>query len=200
MKLTKRQTEVLNFIQSFIEKNGFPPTRTEIAKALGFKSPNAAEDHIKALAKKGAVILSPGASRGIQIPNSTPSGLPLVGRVAAGSPIMATEHVEKHFAIDPSLFTPNADYLLRVRGNSMIDAGIFEDDLVAVHKTSEARNGQIVVARIDDDVTVKRYEKINNQIRLLPENANYEPILVDQSSGFFTIEGLAVGVLRQGLM
>ncbi len=199
--LTKRQAEVLAFIQRFIDENGFPPTRTEIAGALGFRSPNAAEDHVKALARKGAITLLPGASRGIQIPGGTDreEGLPLVGRVAAGSPILATEHIEKHYAIDANLFQPRADYLLRVRGNSMIDAGIFEDDLVAVHRTQEARNGQIVVARLEDEVTVKRYERNRGLIRLLPENPAYDPIIVDENSGDFALEGLAVGIVRTGL-
>jgi len=196
-KLTTRQSQVLDLIRKHIASTGYPPTRADIAAQLGFKSANAAEEHLKALARKGAIEIIPGTSRGIRLPED--EGLPIVGQVAAGEPILATEHVEDHCAVPPEFFHPRADYLLRVRGDSMKDVGILDQDLLAVHKTEEATNGQIVVARIDDDVTVKRLQRgrAKHQITLLPENEDYEPIKVDLREQFFAIEGLSVGVLRR---
>lgn len=196
--LTARQQQILQLIQEFIEAEGMPPTRAEIANTLGFRSPNAAEDHLKALERKGAIQMIPGTSRGIRLVegSKSKSGLPIVGRVAAGNPILAEEHIERHCRLDAKLFQPRAHYLLRVRGMSMRDVGIMNDDLLAVHRTSEANNGQIVVARIDDEVTVKRYRRRGNTVRLLPENKEFEPIVVDLRSQELVIEGLAVGVIR----
>lgn len=222
-KLTARQQEILDLIRATVTRTGFPPTRAEIAQALGFRSPNAAEDHLKALARKGAIELTAGASRGIRLlasdidtdahvhQRSPSSGmgnlvtesanvltrllLPLVGRVAAGSPILAAEHVEREIGVDPALFSQAPDYLLKVRGMSMRDAGILEGDLLAVKRASDARNGQIVVARIDDDVTVKRLQRQSGRIELLPENPDFEPILV-QPGQDFALEGIAVGLIR----
>lgn len=196
--LTARQQQILQLIQEFIEAEGMPPTRAEIANTLGFRSPNAAEDHLKALERKGAIQMIPGTSRGIRLleGSKSRSGLPIVGRVAAGNPILAEEHIERHCRLDAKLFQPRAHYLLRVRGMSMRDVGIMNDDLLAVHRTSEANNGQIVVARIDDEVTVKRYRRRGNTVRLLPENKEFEPIVVDLRSQELVIEGLAVGVIR----
>ncbi len=196
-KLTSRQAEILDFIKSYLEENGFPPTRAEIAKELGFRSPNAAEEHLKALARKGAIEIVAGASRGIKIPEKENSGLPIVGQVAAGSPIMAIEHIEEYCEMKPDFFNPNADYLLRVNGESMKDIGILDGDLLAVHKTNIARNGQIVVARIADEVTVKRFHKNRNKVTLFPENSEFEPIEVDLAQDDFEIEGLSVGVIRR---
>jgi repressor LexA len=196
IKLTARQQQVLDLIKSAIEITGFPPTRAEIANKLGFKSPNAAEEHLKALARKGAIEMIPGASRGIRIPDNQ-TGLPLIGRVAAGEPILAIEHIEKRLDIPSSLFSPPADFLLEVHGDSMIEVGILEGDLIAVHKTNQASNGDIVVARIGDEVTVKRLQQENNIVRLLPENKDYAPIIVDLASESMEIEGLYVGVIRQ---
>lgn len=195
-QLTARQSEVLDLIRRHIEDTGYPPTRADIAAELGFKSPNAAEEHLKALARKGAIEIVPGTSRGIRLPDGP--GLPLVGHVAAGSPILAQEHIEDHIQIPRRLFNPRADYLLRVHGLSMRDAGILEGDLLAVHKTHEVRNGQIVVARIDDEVTVKRLQRTRSRSRLLllPENPDYEPIEVDLKSQAFEVEGIGVGVIR----
>ncbi len=173
-----------------------PPTRAEIAKTLGFRSPNAAEEHLRALARKGAITITPGASRGIKIPEPISSGLPIIGQVAAGSPILAQEHIEKHLQLLPELFSPKADFLLRVKGMSMKEAGILDGDLLAVHKTSEVRNGQIVVARIDDDVTVKRIEKSGNKVFLHPENPAFDVIEVNLMKENFAIEGISVGVIR----
>lgn len=195
-KLTPRQAEILQLIRDFIEETGLPPTRAEIAEELGFRSPNAAEDHLKALARKGVIELFPGASRGIRLVEHT--GLPVVGRVAAGNPILAEEHIEDHYRVDPDLFRPSADYLLRVSGMSMRDAGILDGDLLAVHRTPEARNGQVVVARLHDEVTVKRFEKHRHQVRLLPENPEYTPIEVDLRHQELVIEGLGVGIIRNG--
>jgi repressor LexA len=199
MKLTDRQQEVLDLIRRYGEETGYPPTRADIARELGFRSANAAEEHLKALARKGAIEMIAGASRGIRISEET-KGIPVVGRVAAGNPILAQEHIEEYCAMPSSFFHPHADYFLRVKGDSMIDAGIFEDDLLAVHKTTEASNGQIIVARIDDEVTVKRLQRTRSkhQLLLLPENANYEPIQVDLREQAFAIEGLSVGILRRG--
>ncbi|MBY6311083.1 transcriptional repressor LexA [Alcaligenes faecalis] len=211
-KLTARQQQVLDIIRSEIERTGFPPTRAEIAQVLGFKSANAAEDHLKALARKGAIELTAGASRGIRLlgtdtrENAAPSSsvlanladallLPIIGRVAAGSPILATEHIEREIGVAPTLFTQTPDYLLRVRGLSMKDAGIFDGDLLAVKKASEARNGQIVVVRIGDDVTVKRLSRSSNQVVLLPENPDFEPIVVTDPDSL-SLEGIAVGLIR----
>lgn len=208
IRLTARQQEILDLIRSTIERTGIPPTRAEIARALGFRSPNAAEDHLRALARKGAIELSAGTSRGIRLTEpATPAAepadigfragllLPLVGRVAAGSPILAAEHVSRHVGVDPALFPERPDYLLTVRGLSMRDAGILEGDLLAVRKTSEARSGQIVVARLDDEVTVKRLHSVDGKIELLPENPDFAPILVGEDDNF-ALEGVAVGLIR----
>ena len=196
IKLTARQQEVLDLIKSAIEQTGFPPTRAEIAKELGFKSPNAAEEHLKALARKGAIEMIPGASRGIRVADHQ-AGLPLIGRVAAGEPILAIEHVEKHLDIPSNLFSPPADFLLEVHGDSMIEVGIMEGDLIAVHKTNQARNGEIVVARVGDEVTVKRLQQENNIVTLFPENKNYSPIVVNLAEESMDIEGLYVGIIRR---
>ncbi|WP_438464866.1 transcriptional repressor LexA [Marinomonas sp. PE14-40] len=203
IKLTKRQSDVMDTIRDFIAETGFPPTRAEIAKQLGFKSPNAAEEHLKALCKKGAIEILPGASRGLRIIEEASNdanpelGLPIIGKVAAGFPILAQENVDSHVQVPPSMFSPQADYLLSVNGMSMKNVGIMEGDLLAVHKTSTVRNGQIVVARIGDEVTVKRFEKKGNTIRLIAENEDFNDILVDLESEEFAIEGLSVGVIRQ---
>ena len=197
--LTKRQSQILELIKVFIKDTGMPPTRAEIAQTLGFKSANAAEEHLKALAKKGMIKMKPGASRGIQlIEEDEPEqlGLPLIGRVAAGEPILAQEHVESHCQVDPSLFKPAADFLLRVNGMSMKDIGIMDGDLLAVHRTQVAENGQVVVARVDEDVTVKRLEKAGRTVLLHAENEEFSPIEVDLEHESFNIEGLAVGVIR----
>ena len=201
IKLTPRQSEILAFIKRCLEDNGYPPTRAEIAQELGFKSPNAAEEHLKALARKGAIEMTPGASRGIRIPGFEPaaeeSGLPIIGRVAAGAPILAQQHVEESCQINPAFFHPPADYLLRVRGMSMKDVGIFDGDLLAVHTAREARNGQIVVARIDDEVTVKRFKREGKKVWLLAENPEFAPIEIDLEQQELVIEGLSVGVIRR---
>lgn len=203
IKLTKRQSEVMDCIRGFIAETGFPPTRAEIAAKLGFRSPNAAEEHLKALCKKGAIEMLPGASRGIRLLDEEPPagdislGLPVIGRVAAGHPILAQENVSNHVQVPREMFYPKADYLLTVSGMSMKDIGIFEGDLLAVHKTNVVRNGQVVVARINDEVTVKRFEKKGNIIRLIAENEEFDDILVDLESTEFEIEGLSVGVIRQ---
>lgn len=195
-ELTARQAEVLDLVRSHVNETGYPPTRAEIARVLGFKSPNAAEEHLKALARKGALEVVPGTSRGIRLPAD--EGLPVVGRVAAGSPLLAQEHIEEMCRIPPDLFRPAADFLLRVEGDSMVDAGILDGDLLAVRKTPEATNGAIVVARIDDDVTVKRFRrKSRSKVLLEAENRNYEPIEVDLKSQELVIEGLSVGVIRR---
>ena len=199
--LTSRQAQVLRILREFIQESGFPPTRAEIAQALGFRSANAAEEHLKALARKGAIELLPGSSRGIRIldvDNEAVAGLPVVGRVAAGNPVLAIEHVEAHYALPADMFHPRADYLLRVQGMSMRDAGILDGDLLAVHQVGAARNGQVVVARIDDEVTVKRFRREGGQVMLLPENPDYKPITVDLRSQDLVIEGLGVGVIRNG--
>lgn len=196
--LTARQAQVLELIKSYLDDTGYPPTRAEIAQELGFRSPNAAEEHLKALARKGAIEMVAGASRGIRIP-SHQSGLPIVGRVAAGNPILAEENIEEYCEIPAEFFHPPADYLLRVHGMSMKDAGIFDGDLLAVQRTDNIRNGQIVVARIEDEVTVKRFKRRGNQamVQLLPENEDFDVIEVDMRDKNFAIEGLAVGVIRQ---
>lgn len=216
LKLTARQEQILNLIREAIDNTGFPPTRAEIANELGFKSANAAEEHLQALARKGAIEISPGTSRGIRLrdingdgssrlgghqlslphPSLMQLNLPLIGRVAAGSPILANEHVEANYRVDPSLFSAKPDYLLKVRGLSMRDIGILDGDLLAVKKADTAKNGQIVVARLGDEVTVKRYRKTGSTIELLPENPDFEPIRVDADDESFALEGLAVGLLR----
>ena len=196
IKLTKRQQEILDLIQHHIEETGFPPTRVEIAQFFGFKSPNAAEDHLKALAKKGAIEMTPGASRAIRIPLQLIDQLPLIGQVAAGSPILAQEHIEQQLPINPYVFSPKADFMLRVSGMSMKDIGIMDGDLLAVHKANTASNGQVIVARINDEVTVKRFEQRKNRIYLHPENPEFDTIEVDLEYDDFAIEGLSVGVLR----
>jgi repressor LexA len=197
-KLTNRQQQVLDLIRRHIDQTGFPPTRADIARELGFRSANAAEEHLKALARKGAIEIIPGASRGIRLPDSR--GIPVVGRVAAGNPVLAEEHIEDYCDLPPNFFKPAADYFLTVTGDSMIDIGIFDGDLLAVHSTPVAANGDIVVARIEDEVTVKRLRqgKDKHLVELLPENPDYEPIRVDLRDQAFAIEGLSVGVLRRG--
>lgn len=218
-KLTARQQQILDLVQHAIENTGSPPTRAEIAHELGFKSPNAAEEHLQALARKGAIELVGGTSRGIRLKSSTlralnqsrdkqfmlplaslaQLNLPLVGRVAAGHPILAQEHIEQNYVVEASLFQRQPDYLLKVKGMSMRDIGIVDGDLLAVQKASEARNGQIVVARIDDEVTVKRFQRGRLGIELLPENPDFEPIRVPEGHADFAIEGIAVGLVRQSL-
>ena len=194
--LTARQAEVLDVIKSHITETGYPPTRADIAAELGFRSANAAEEHLKALARKGAIEVIPGTSRGIRLPGGT--GLPIIGRVAAGSPLLAVEHIEDTCDVPPTLFNPRADFLLRVRGDSMTGVGILDGDLLAVHKTAEARQGQIVVARIEDEVTVKRLQRPRrDKVLLLPENEDYDPIEVDLRRQELVIEGLSVGVIRR---
>ena len=200
-ELTPRQKQILELIQDFIYETGMPPTRAEIAKELGFKSPNAAEEHLRALQRKGVLDLVPGTSRGIQLKDSLRDqmGLPLIGQVAAGNPILAEEHIETHYRIDPQLFNPKPHYLLRVQGMSMKNAGILDGDLVAVHRTPEVRSRQIIVARLDDEVTVKRYRQNGTVVSLLPENDDFEPIEVDLREQSLVIEGVVVGVIRDGL-
>ncbi|MFC6673562.1 transcriptional repressor LexA [Marinobacterium aestuariivivens] len=201
MKLTRRQTEVLDCIKHHIETTGYPPTRADIARELGFRSANAAEEHLKALAKKGAIEIIKGTSRGIRLPEAgqeaANEGLPIVGQVAAGSPILAQQHIEDHCTISSDFFHPKADYLLRVRGQSMRNIGIMDGDLLAVHQCQEARNGQIVVARIEDEVTVKRFKREGNKVYLMAENEEFEPIVVDLREQELSIEGLGVGVIRR---
>lgn len=218
-KLTERQQQILDLVRAAIEQTGAPPTRAEIARQLGFKSANAAEEHLQALARKGVIELVGGTSRGIRLPSASlrevnearqqrgislplpgfaQLTLPLVGRVAAGSPILAQEHIDQTFVLEASLFARRPDYLLRVRGMSMRDVGILDGDLLAVQKASEARNGQIVVARLGDDVTVKRFERQGGQVRLLAENPDFAPIEVGPADGF-ALEGLAVGLVRNAI-
>ncbi|MAW34415.1 MAG: repressor LexA [Methylococcaceae bacterium TMED69] len=197
--LTKRQLQILDLIHTSIDENGMPPTRLEIANNLGFKSLNAAEDHLKALEKKEFIKLVPNVSRGIKVLKKTNNknvGLPIVGQVAAGQPILAIEHVENHILIDPFLFEKKADYLLRVKGESMLNSGIRDGDLLVVHATKVVRNNQIVVARLDDEVTVKRFKKAGSKIYLIPENDNFDRIEVNSKYGEFIIEGLGIGILR----
>lgn len=196
--LTERQAEILALIRSNLEATGMPPTRAEIARELGFRSANAAEEHLRALARKGVIELVPGASRGIRLVEED-LGLPVVGRVAAGYPILAEQNIEQHFKLDPALFRPRAHYLLKVQGMSMRDAGILDGDLLAVHRSPDVRNGQIIVARLhDDEVTVKRYRQKGRQVWLLPENPDFEPIEVDLATERMVIEGVVVGVIRNG--
>jgi len=196
--LTPRQQQILDLIKQHIDDTGYPPTRAEIANELGFKSPNAAEEHLRALARKGVIEMISGTSRGIRLLEEEQSGLPLIGRVAAGEPILAIENIEDYLEVAANMFYPQADYLLRVHGMSMKNVGIMDGDLLAVHKADTAENGQIVVARIEDEVTVKRLKKTRkrNEILLLPENEELEPILVDLKEQDFSIEGLGVGVIR----
>lgn len=203
--LTDRQAEILRLVRELTEVSGYPPTRAEIAEKMGFRSVNAAEQHLRALEKKGAIEISSGASRGIRVRDGRSSQragrlleLPVVGRVAAGAPMLAEENLQGHYQVDPNLFTPRADYLLRVRGMSMRDAGILEGDLLAVHKTEEARSGQIVVARLGDEVTVKRLRRRGNAVQLEAENPEFAPIEVDLRRDPLAIEGIAVGVIRNG--
>jgi len=204
-ELTARQSEILRLVRQLTEVSGYPPTRAEIAEKMGFRSVNAAEQHLRALEKKGAIDIEAGASRGIRMRDAKPSGkpgrlldLPVVGRVAAGSPILAEEHIVERYQVDPNLFTPRADYLLRVRGMSMRDAGILEGDLLAVHRTQEARSGQIVVARLAEEVTVKRWRRRGHVVQLEAENPEFKPIEVDLRNEPLVIEGIAVGVIRNG--
>ena len=199
--LTARQAEILELIRNFIAEEGCPPTRAEIAEELGFRSPNAAEDHLRALERKGAIEMIPGSSRGIRLLDEEEDyyGLPVVGQVAAGEPILAEQNIEDYCQIEPDTFHPHADYLLRVRGDSMQDIGIHDGDLLAVHHTPHAENGQIVVARLDDEVTVKRFRQRGSIVRLMPENKAYEPIRVDLREQALEIEGLAVGIVRKGI-
>jgi len=199
-ELTPRQSQILRLIQDTLQETGMPPTRKEIAEQLGFKSPNAAEDHLRALARKGVISLVPGASRGIQLKDALREqlGLPLIGRVAAGRPILAEENIEARLQIDPAVFHVRPHYLLKVVGMSMKDIGIIDGDLVAVHRTPEVRNRQIVVARLDNEVTVKRYRQEGSIAWLLPENADFEPIRVDLKEQSLLIEGVVVGVVRRG--
>ena len=197
--LTPSQTRVLRFIQRSLEETGMPPTRAEIAAELGFRSPNAAEEHLRTLARKGVIALLPGASRGIQLRDTIREqlGLPLLGSVAAGRPMLAQEHIVDHLKVDPDVFQPRPHYLLKVVGMSMKDAGILDGDLVAVHRTSEVHNRQIIVARLENEVTVKRYRQEGTVVWLLPENAEFEPIRVDLRQESLLIEGVVVGVLRR---
>ena len=199
LPLTARQQQILDWIRRHLETTGMPPTRAEIATGLGFRTASSAEDHLRALARKGALELTPGASRGMRLtdmPELPGTGLPLVGRVAAGSPILAAEHIETHVRLDPALFAPRADFLLRVRGLSMRDAGILDGDLLAVHKTADARSGQIVVARLGDYVTVKRFKREGGQVLLVAENPDFAPIVVSDKREALTIEGIGVGLIR----
>ena len=217
-KLTDRQQQVLDLVRTAIEETGSPPTRAEIANQLGFRSANAAEEHLQALARKGAIELLGGTSRGIRLkadalqairrnrdhaeslslPGFGQLSLPLIGRVAAGSPLLAEPHIDRTVQVDPQLFARRPDFLLKVRGMSMRDAGILDGDLLAVQKSSEAKNGQIVVARIGDEVTVKRFKRSRGSIELLPENPDFQPIVVGPGSGDFALEGIAVGLIRDG--
>ena len=197
-ELTPKQRQVLFLIQKVMAETGMPPTRAEIAKALGFRSVNAAEDHLRALERKGAVELLSGTSRGIRLKDSMRDqlGLPLIGRVAAGAPILAEEHIEARYQIDTELFAKSPHFLLRVHGMSMRDAGILDGDLVAVHRSPEVRNRQIVVARLEDEVTVKRYRQEGHQVWLMPENPEFEPIKINLKERELMIEGVVVGVVR----
>nr|WP_298059569.1 transcriptional repressor LexA [uncultured Halomonas sp.] len=215
--LTARQQNVYDFIVKTMNELGYPPTRAEIAKALGFRSPNAAEEHLRALERKGVIRIIRNTSRGIRLPSQDPqdalnsataalpanvekpsAGLPIIGEVAAGSPILAAEHIDRYCPLPAEYFTPKADYLLRVRGLSMKDIGILDGDLLAVHRTERVRDGQIVVARLDDEVTVKRFQRRGNQVMLLAENADFAPIEIDLRSQTLDIEGVGVGVIRGG--
>ncbi|MFN0162137.1 MAG: transcriptional repressor LexA [Burkholderiales bacterium] len=204
--LTARQSEILDFIRDTVKRTGLPPTRAEISATFGFRSPNAAEEHLRALERKGAIEIASGTARGIQLAEQISGAmqsivaLPLIGRVAAGSPILAEQNIDRHLPVDPAVFKPQADYLLKVKGESMQGIGILDGDLLAVHSQSEARNGQVVVARIDNEVTVKRYFRKGSTVELAAENPAFKPIVVDSRSGEFAIEGLAVGVIRAGAL
>ncbi|MDB5926311.1 MAG: SOS-response transcriptional repressor, LexA [Betaproteobacteria bacterium] len=194
--LTPRQAQILKLIEDYTEKSGFPPTRSDICEAMGFRSPNAAEEHLRALARKGVIEMIPGTSRGIRLKQEP--GVPIVGRVAAGSPILASEHIEGRYQLDAALFNPRADYLLKVRGLSMRDAGILDGDLLAVHRTTEFRSGQIVVARLHDEVTVKRIRKNRDKVELIAENPAFATRVIDLKRDTLEIEGIAVGIIRNG--
>ncbi len=195
--LTARQAQILELIRDHIGDTGYPPTRAEIARTLGFRSANAAEDDLRALEPKGFIEVLPGTSRGIRLLETGEDGLPLIGHVAAGHPVLAEENVEEYLPVNPDLFSPRADYLLRVRGDSMVDAGIHDRDLLAVQRTHEARNGQVVVARLDDEVTVKRFRRQRNKVWLVPENEQFEPIEVRAGEHELVIEGIGVGIIRR---
>ena len=199
--LTIRQQQILNYIKDHLSLTGFPPTRSDIANEMGFKSPNAAEDHLRALARKGAIEIVPGTSRGIRLPINEQLGLPIIGQVAAGFPILAEESISGYSEVPSNFFTPSADYLLTVKGSSMVDIGIYEDDLLAVHKTDQAISGDIVVARIEDEVTVKRFEfeKGSSTVKLIAENSDFAPIIVNLEERDFSIEGISVGVIRRSM-
>ena len=219
-KLTARQQQILDLVQCTIERTGAPPTRAEIAAELGFRSPNAAEEHLKALARKGVLELVGGTARGIRLKSDTlralnesrgrqyslplPSlaqlTLPLVGRVAAGSPILAQQHIDQTYLVEATLFPRRPDYLLKVRGMSMRDAGILDGDLLAVQRTRDARNGQIVVARLGDDVTVKRFRRTRTTIELIPENPDFSTITIPFGDVDFELEGIAVGLIRNTVL
>ena len=184
----------MDLIRDFITESGMPPTRAEIANALGFRSPNAAEEHLRALERKGAIELFPGASRGIRILEQ--EGLPLIGRVSAGKPMLAEDHIEHRMLLEPTLFQPRAHYLLKVRGMSMRDAGIIDGDLLAVHKTHAATSGQVIVGRLNNEITVKRFKRRGNTATLQPENPSFKPISINLKSDDFAIEGVVVGVIR----
>jgi repressor LexA len=202
--LTPRQQKVYDFVRSHLESTGMPPTRAEIAKELGFRSPNAAEEHLKALARKGVIEILSGTSRGIRLllneeqsaVEEEEEGLPLIGRVAAGAPILAQQHIEGSYKVDASMFKPQAHFLLKVYGMSMKDIGILDGDMLAVHRTQDVRNGQVVVARIEDEVTVKRLEKKGSTVYLHAENEEFKPIVVDLKTEQLEIEGIAVGIIR----
>ena len=195
-KLTKRQSEILELIREFLQVTGFPPTRSEIASQFGFRSANAAEEHLRALARKGYINIKPGTSRGIRLTDGI--GIPIIGKVAAGNPILSESNIQGRAGIDPNLFKPDADYVLKVRGMSMRDAGILEGDLIAVNRKSSIRSGQIIVARVNDEVTVKRFRRQASDVQLISENPEFPPITVDLKRDQFQVEGLAVGVIRNG--
>ena len=199
--LTIRQQQILNYIKDHLSLTGFPPTRSDIANEMGFKSPNAAEDHLRALARKGAIEIVPGTSRGIRLPINEQLGLPIIGQVAAGFPILADESISGYSEVPSNFFTPSADYLLTVKGSSMVEIGIYEDDLLAVHKTNQAVSGDIIVARIEDEVTVKRFEfeKGSSTVKLIAENSDFAPIIINLKDRDFSIEGISVGVIRRSM-
>lgn len=199
-KLTRKQTEILEFIRRYQQETGYPPTRSEIAGEMGYRSANAAEEHLRALARKGAIEMIPSASRGIRLLNEGPAGIPVIGQVAAGSPILAEECIDSWYELPEQMFSPQADYLLTVKGSSMIDAGILDGDLLAVHKTDQARDGDIIVARVDEDVTVKRLQRgSGGKLLLIAANEEFAPIEVDLQRQQFAIEGISVGVIRTRL-
>ena len=197
--LTPRQSQIFSLICGTIEREGMPPTRADIAREFGFRSANAAEEHLKALARKGYIEIMPGTSRGIRVIEDAPEGLPLIGRVAAGNPILAEEHIEDHIEIDPGFWRPRADFLLQVVGDSMIEVGIFDGDYLAVHGCNDASNGEIVVARVEDEVTVKTLRRTRSKhiIHLEPANEDFDIIEVDLREQEFAIEGISVGVIRR---